>query len=335
MEGSETDARTAEVRNVGVGSATAREITNVGVLDLSGMESPEALNGVEQITNVGVILVPQPLVQKLSTIPMKNVGSTVPVPAGAKLKAFTGETVLSGEALANPDGSPDDVLVVTGELAITSPVRKVGYGHFIATGEVIAPEGSEAALGAGLTRLTGNVAYYPYTEGASVRVRAGSQQISGQDLANPAGQETDILLVAGTLAVTSPIERLGYQQLVVVGTLVAPPGSEQVLAGRVTTLGGQIVYASARLREFTGRDSFGRDFFEYLDEPVLLILTGHCTLEDDVTPDILKQKVAGIILTGHLVAPRSLVGMVQALTLAKTGRISASDDPQARDRDRD
>ena len=85
-----------------------------------------------------------------------------------------------------------------------------------------------------------------------MRVRVGYQQMSGADLANPAGQETDILLVLDTLAVTTPVERLGYQHLVVTGTLVAPPGSEVALAGRVTTLGGQVVYTTARPRVITG-----------------------------------------------------------------------------------
>jgi hypothetical protein len=303
----------------------AREIRNVGVLDLTGMESAEALEGITSISNAGVILVPRHLLQKLSTIPMANVGSTIPVPDGARLRAFTGETVLSGDALANADGGPDDVLVVTGELVITSPVRKVGYGQFIATGEIVAPEGSETALGAGLTRMTGELMYYPYTEGSTVRLVSGSQQVRGDELANPAGQPTDILLVLGTLAVTSPIERLGYQHLVVTGTVVAPPGSEAALTGRVASLGGQVVYSAARPRELTGRHTLPRAFFEYLDEPVLLILTGRCTVEDDVTPDLFKQKVAGIIQTGRLTASREIVGLIQALALQQTGRISISD----------
>jgi hypothetical protein len=302
-----------------------REIRNVGVLDLSGMESAEALEGVTGISNVGVILVPRHLMQKLSTIPMANVGSTIPVPDGARLRAFTGETVLSGDALANEDGGPDDVLVLTGELVLTSPVRKVGYGQLIATGEIIAPEGSETALGAGLTRMTGELMYYPYSEGSAVRIRSGYQQVSGEELANPAGQPTDILLVMGTLAVTSPIERLGYQHLVVTGTLVAPPGSEAALTGRVTALGGQVVYTTARPRELTGRHTLPRAFFEYLDEPVLLILTGRCTIEDDVPSDLFKQKVAGIIQTGRLTASREIAGLVQALAIQQTGRISISD----------
>jgi hypothetical protein len=168
-----------------------------------------------------------------------------------------------------------------------------------------------------------------------VRVRVGSQEVSGRDLANPSGQETDILLVVGTLAVTSPIERFGYQHLVTVGTLVVPPGSEDVLAGRVTTLAGRVVYSLARLRQFTGNDSFGRSFFEYLDEPILLVVTGNCTLEEDVTPDILKQKVAGIILTGNLVAPREAIGMAQTLMLAKAGNVMPSDDPRVLERARE
>ena len=335
MESAETSAVQNETRGVGVATPATREIRNVGMLDLTGLESPEALDGVVSIRNVGAILVPEPLVARLSRIPMRHVGATIPVPAGARPRIFSGDTILSGDALANADGGPDDILIVSGNLIVTSPVTKVGFGHFIASGNVIAPEGSEAALGTGLTRMSGNLSYYPYTPGASVRVRAGSREISGRDLANPVGQETDILLVIGTTAVTGAIERFGYQQLVAVGTLVVPPGSEDVLAGRVTSLGGQIIYSSARIREFTGQDSFGRGFFEYLDEPILLIVTGQCTLEDDVTPELLKAKVAGIILTGMLVAPRDAVGMAQALTLAKTGTITTSDDPRVLERARE
>jgi hypothetical protein len=325
----------AAIRNAGVAAGAAREITNVGVLDLTALEGPEALDGVRQIKNVGVILVPQPLVQKLSTIPAQNVGTTIPLPAGAKIKAFTGATVMSGEALANPDGDPNEVLLVTGSLALTTPVRQVGYQHFVVSGSVLAPEGSEAALGAGISRMTGSLAYYPYSEGSTVRVRTGFQQLSGADLANPAGQESDILLVLDTLAVTSQVDRLGYQHLVVVGSMIAPPGSEPALSGRVTMVGGQIVYSDARPRIFNGRDELARAFFEYLDEPVLLMINGHCTFEDDVTPDVLKAKLRGIMLNGVIEAPRATVPIIQALTLAKNGSIRASDDPRHRGRDRD
>lgn len=43
MEDAAHSDKTDEVRNLGVASAAAREITNVGVLDLSGMETPSTL----------------------------------------------------------------------------------------------------------------------------------------------------------------------------------------------------------------------------------------------------------------------------------------------------
>ena len=63
-----------EIENVGVTSATASVIRNVGVLDLSGLDSPEVLDGVTSMINVGVVIVPEPLLPKLSQIPMRNVG---------------------------------------------------------------------------------------------------------------------------------------------------------------------------------------------------------------------------------------------------------------------
>jgi hypothetical protein len=335
-ESLDTSAATVhEVKNVGVANTIGRGVRNVGVLDLTGLDGPEALDGVTGLTNVGVILVPQPLLAKLGTIPMTNVGSTIPVPAGARPRMFTGETILSGEALANQDGSPEDVLIATGELVITSPVQRVGYGHFIATGEVIAPVGSEAALGAGLTRMTGELVYYPYTEGATVRVLTGTQRLTGQALANPTGQETDILLVVGPLIVTSPIERLGYQHLVVTDTLLVPPGSEDPLVGRVTTMGGGTITYSAPPRIFSGNNQFAGAFFEYLDDPITLVLSGNSVFEEDVTPEIVKQKVAGVVMSGNVTAPRSVVPMLQTLTLAKCGNLRSSDDPRARRRDSD
>jgi len=313
-----------EVSDVGVTSSTARVIRNVGVLDLSGLDSPEALDNVTSMANVGVIIVPEPLLPKLSRIAMRNVGITIPVPKGAKLHQFTGQTVLSGEALANPDGSMDDVLLVSGQLAITSPVQKVGFGQIIASGQVLAPEGSASTLGPGFSRMSGQVSYYPYTEGAAVRVQVGSQRVSGKALANPAGQPTDILLVVGSLIATSPVEQLGYQHIAVIGTVLAQAGSEDALEGRVTSLGGGTIYYSAPPRVFDGKDSFGPAFFEYLDEPITWVLSGSFTIDDDVSPDLVRQKIAAVVLSGKLTAPRDVASLIQARALTKSGVIKVS-----------
>jgi len=132
---------------------TQREIRNVALLDLTGATSEQTLDGVGRIVNVATILVPESLLGKLMAIPMQNVAATVPVPDGKKIRVMSGQVTLSGEALANVDGPQDEVFVVAGQLIITTPVQRVGYAQFITIGQVVAPVGSETALGAGLTRM--------------------------------------------------------------------------------------------------------------------------------------------------------------------------------------
>jgi hypothetical protein len=304
---------------------TQREIRNVALLDLTGATAAETLDGITRIANVAAILVPESLLGRLMSIPMQNVAATVPIPDGKPVKVMSGQILMSGEALANADGVTDQVLVVSGQLVITSPVQRVGYSHFITIGQVVAPVGSETALGAGLTRMSGQVTYYPYTPGAAVRVLSGTTRLNGAELANPGGQSTDMLLGVGQLIITGTVESVGYQHVVAVGQLLAPKHSEAVLAGRLTAL-GQIVYYTANPRLFDGKDSFSGGFFELLDEPTTLVLNGKFIFEGDVSPELLKRTVTEIVLNGKIIAPRALMPMLQVLTVARNGRITTDDD---------
>jgi hypothetical protein len=222
----------------------ARQIQNLGVLDLTGMKSPDDLAGIESIGAVGVILVPEPLVSKLGTIPMKAVGAVVPVPQGEHVKVLTGLVKLSGEALANPTVG-EDTLVVAGVLQVTTPVEKVAYKRLVVAGVILAPKGSESAIGAAISRLEGATVYY-----------------SG----NP--------------------------------------------------------------RIFAGSDRFSSAFFELLEDRTSVVLVGGFVVEPDVTPDLLKRKVAEIMLVGALEAPRALVPLLQVLTTERQGVISAIEDKE-------
>jgi hypothetical protein len=72
----------------GLGSGA---ISNVGVLDLTGMKSTEELAGIRSISRVGIVLVPETLMSGLLAVPMEKVGATVPVPAGENVKLVTGQ----------------------------------------------------------------------------------------------------------------------------------------------------------------------------------------------------------------------------------------------------
>lgn len=224
------------------GRPVSGDIADVALLDLTGMTSPDDLAGVRSIKRVATILVPENLMSALLAIPMEAVASTIPVPTGENVKLMTGQMTLTGDALADPGGG-EDVLVVAGQLIFTSPVERIGYSKTIVTGQVLAPRGSEGAIATGVTRLIGQTLFYSGTP-----------------------------------------------------------------------------------KFFVGSDSFGPAFFELLDEPVTLVLIGNHTIEPGVTVDLFKKKVTQIVLAGNVEAPAELVPLLQILAEHKAGTISVLED---------
>jgi hypothetical protein len=300
------------------------EIEDVAVLDLTPMTSPEELAGITRISDVAVLLVPESLLPAVVGIPMDDVAMVIPVPEGVEVRKHTGSLVMGGEALASEDAE-DAALIVVGTLVLTSPVRRVAYRQVIVLGLVLAPHGSEAALGGGLTRVTGSVDYYPYAEGQEVRVSTGQLRAGGEVLANAAGNPGDVLVVAGQLIVTGPVTTVGYRRIVVAGQLLAPRESQPLL-GPVAIVKGQLVWYSGQPRFFVGKERFGRSFFELVDEPLTLALVGRFEIDPEVPAQLLREKVAEITLVGKLVAPRALAGMLQLLTTEKVGEITVAED---------
>jgi hypothetical protein len=304
-------------------------IEDVALLDLTPLTSPEDLAGVTRITDVAIMLVPERLMATVVGIPMDDVAMVVPVPDGVTVRVHTGASVMAGEALGDP-ALEDAALVVTGTLILTSPVTKVAFRQVVVMGMVLAPQGSEAALGAGLSRVTGSVDYYPYAPGQQIRVSTGEITVGAEDLANPAGSLDDILVVAGRLLVEGPIEEVGYRRIVVAGQMFAPRDARPVL-GPVTTVKGQLVWYEGEPRFFTGKERFGRSFFEFADEPLNLALIGSFEIAPDVPAELLRDKVERIALVGKLAVPEPLIGLVQLLTRDKVGEITvAGDGPEPR-----
>jgi hypothetical protein len=307
----------------------AGAIEDVALLDLTSMTSAEDLAGITRFRDVAMVLVPEPLMGAVVGIPMEDVAMVVPVPAGVEVRVHTGALVMGGEALAGPEVE-NASLIVTGTLILTSPVTRVAYRQVIVMGLVLAPRGSESALGAALTRVTGSVDYYPWSEDVQVKVLTGQLRAGGEELANPAGGPDDILVVAGQLIVTGPVAEVGYRQVVVAGQLLAPEEARPLL-GPVAVVKGQVVWYSGRPRFFVGRERFGRSFFELLDRPLAMGLVGHFEIDPDVPPELLREKVEAITLLGKLVAPSRLLGVLQLLTTEKVGTIAvAGDDSEPR-----
>jgi hypothetical protein len=299
-------------------------ISDVSLLDLTPLTSAEELAAITRISDVAIVLVPESLMPAVAGIPMDDVAMVVPVPDGVEVRSHTGALVMGGEALAAPEAE-NAALIVTGTLILTSPVQKVAYRQVIVLGLVLAPHGSESALGAGLTRVTGAVDYFPYAEGQEVKVSTGQLQVGGEVLANPTGGPDDVLVVAGQLVVTGPVAKVGFRRVVVAGQVVAPRDSQAVL-GPAITVKGQLAWYEGHPRFFVGKDRFGRSFFELIDQQLTLALVGRFTIDPDVPPELLRDKIKEIILVGKLVAPSRLVGALQLLTTEKVGVITVAED---------
>lgn len=299
-----------------------REITNLGVLDLTGMKSPDELNNISAIKNVGLILVPQSLTSKLASIPMTNVAGTIPIPDGRHVKVNTvmGPMQTSGEGLALTESTSDseNILVVMGPLTITTPVEKMGYSHLAVMGPVFAPKGSEAALGSTSIMVMGPIRYFP--AGVNVKFQDGQAKLSGKALAATPDDTNTILVVTGQFLITSPVEKLGYKQLIVAGQMFAPKVSEDVLSPYLE-VSGQVIWYTGTPRFFNGDDRLSAAFFEQLKEPISMLINGHMVIEADVTVEQFREKVIDIVLNGEMEGPQHLVPLFQALASEKNGVI--------------
>ena len=302
-----------------------REIRHVALLDLTGAKAATALDGVTRISHVSAILVPESLLSKLSSIELEHVAATVPVPDGVRARVMAGQAVLGGDAFAD---NTEDMLVVAGQLIITSPVKQIGFkGGLVVMGQVIAPTGSEAALGAGMTHMSGQAVYYPYVEGGATRLLTANS-ISGEALANINGQPADALLATGQLVITSHIQHLGYQQITAISHLAVPSTTEPDLLSRMTSVTGQVATYTAPPRVFDGSDHFSAGLFELFDQPITLVLDGRYSFDEDVEPELLRRSVAAILLDGKIRAPRRLIPMLQMLCIARDGKIESLDEPE-------
>lgn len=168
-------------------------ISGRDVLDLSRLRTPDDLAHITRIHRVATVIVPDSLAPAYARIPTSRVAATVYVPDGANVRVHTGTLMVGGDGI----GTTDDVLVVIGMLIVTSPVTGPVPRQIRVLGSVLAPHGSESALGPVLAGGRGSVNYYRYAEDQRVKVHSGQARLSGAALANPAGGQDDVLVLAG------------------------------------------------------------------------------------------------------------------------------------------
>jgi hypothetical protein len=128
----------------GLGSADDVLVV-VGVLIVT---SPVSGPMPTQISVVGSVLAPRGSEGTLGPALSGGTGSVTyfRYVEGQEIKLFTGQVKLSGTSLANPAGSPADVLLAAGQVIVTGEVSKIGFSQVVASGQLILPARSRDIL---------------------------------------------------------------------------------------------------------------------------------------------------------------------------------------------
>ena len=260
-------------------------VSNQPVADFSHLTEPEQLTAISRIEHVALVIVPESLAGAYAAIPSSGVAATIYVPGGANVRVHTGALVVGGDGI----GGADDVLVITGMLIITSPVTGPVPKRIYVVGTVLAPRGSEAALGPALAGGTGGISYYTPAAGQDIKVLSGQVRLSGAMLANPAGQADDMLIAAGQVVIAGEVATVGYRQVIIAGQLAAPAASRDLVEPRVQVQGQAAWYRGDDPRVFYDDTSLGPDFFRLLDHPVSLVVLGDLTITAGVTEAMMRE----------------------------------------------
>ncbi|HEY0938321.1 MAG TPA: hypothetical protein VGD91_31815 [Trebonia sp.] len=298
----------------------ATVIRDQPVVDLTRFTA-EDLKRISRIEDVALVVVPETLASAYAAIATADVASVIYVPAGGNVRRHTGTLATGGDSI----GQADDVLVVIGMLLITSPVVAPVPRQIYVVGSVFAPRGSGPELGSALAGGIGSVTYYPYADGQEIKLHTGNVSLSGAALANRNGQENDILIIAGQATVTGQVTAVGYRQVLAAGQLALPAADRDALEDAVQLTGQVGWYRGTSPRVFSEDTTLGPDFFRLLEEPASLVVFGDLTIDDAVTEDAVRDKVAGITLFGDIIAPAGLIGVLQVRTTDAFGSIRASD----------
>ncbi|HEX5116105.1 MAG TPA: hypothetical protein VFW65_12995 [Pseudonocardiaceae bacterium] len=294
-----------------------------GVLDLSHLRTPEDLATITRIERVGVVVIRESLAPAYAAIPTLDIGSTIYVPDDVHVRVHTGPLIVGGDGI----GAEDDVLVVIGLLVITGPVSGVVPKRIHVVGSVIAPKGSEAAVGRILGSVVGSVSYYRHTANIDVKVLSGQVKLSGAILANHTGTPDDLLLAAGQVVVTGSVGKIGYARIIVAGQLVAPASTQDALEPYLEMLGQAAWYEAAKPWLVMDDIEVGADFFRLLDEPVSPVVLGDLTISPGVTEDVVREKLLNLTVLGDVIAPAEIVPILQVRATEIHGIIRVAGGP--------
>ena len=294
-----------------------KSISNVGTLDLR-TATEASVGEIKSIGNVGTVLISPETAYLLPRISMSNVGSTIEVPADARL--------LSGQVVINRDyfrDQPEPLhLVVAGQLIVELEVQLEDIEKGLATlhlsGQILCPEHLSGAIQAKLRTLQGQLQTYEGT----LRLVLGDLVLDEHTL--PALEDEAQRTVIGEVRIPKVVDN----------KLLARKIGKIHLTGSVLCHEENAEVLFARLEEKTGmaEKMIIPAGFELVETPLVIeaanlgTLPGkklYCTekvqIEADVAASALDQALEKLVAEGLLLYPKAL-----SETLARKCELSST-----------
>lgn len=129
---------------------------NLPTVDLRTVTSVEAIKDIEEMKNIGVIILPEngdpDVMNAIHSIPKSNIGHILTLPNGVDVRQMTGNVTLSATILKS-----NSVTLITGNAVVEEIVEECN-ASLIFTGNLIYPKGCTLNLHS----ATGNTKSYDY-----------------------------------------------------------------------------------------------------------------------------------------------------------------------------
>ena len=265
--------------------------------------------GLQGLVVVGQIVCPEPVLGMIQAKTKQLVGQSKAYPPGGRL--ITGSLVMDEAFLKGLDEASD--LVILGSLrmprAVSNDLLAQKLGKLHVTGGIrVHEENADAIqthLSNGARKMTVIPAGYALVENPLVLDDAVLEALPASKLFCLERVEVE--------AATSPDvldERLA--EIVVQDLLLCPAGLRGVMSRKCNILETQTIFYDGELWLVDGADELSASRFEYLTGKATLVVTGVLTIDPELEPRVLADRLAKVHNQGVISCTREQRGAIQA-----------------------
>jgi hypothetical protein len=274
---------------------------------------------------VGQAIYPESVRGTLQAKTAQIVGQSMAYPATGRL--MKGSVTLDEGLLAGLEEGTE--LVVLGSLRVPQVLpaqaleRKIARLHV--TGSVRCPEENAAAIRARLSDGSGRMvvvpAGYVVVEKPLVLDAALLESLPGSRLYCLAGVQIEADVEAARL--DACLEGLVAREMV-----LCPAGLRGVLAHKCDLLQTQVVFYEGTLWLVSGAERLAPSRFTYLEGKATLVVEGKLTIDAEVEPRVLAERLAKVHNMGLIVCTKEQRGALEARLGLKEGEITDGAEPE-------